>query len=153
MPSLPETEFKGYSAGYSLNYNLFDGLRNVWGYLGSRSSKRSAEYGYDKALSDLTYIVKGEYYFVLKAKRDLEVARDAVARSRELLNLFEEKYELGSASLSEVLKQKVQFGNDKLTQVSKDKVYQIARAALAVTIGMDPSEDFLKIANDFVVCC
>lgn len=136
------TTSKYYNAGYSLSMTLFDGLRNVWGYLGSRASKRVAEYSYESELADLVYTVKGEYYFALKARRDIEVAREAVKRSEELLKLFEEKYELGSASLSEVLKQKVQFGNDQLTRVSKEKIYQVAVAELALTVGIDPNSDF-----------
>lgn len=142
VPPQPAISYMNYRAGFSLDYTLFDGLRNVWGYLGSRDSKHRAEYDYANQVSDLAYIVKGEYYFVLKAKRDFDVAHEAVDRSEELLKLFEEKYELGSASLSDVLKQRVQFGNDQLTLVSKDKVYRIARAELALTIGIDPSTEF-----------
>jgi outer membrane protein TolC len=33
----------GYSLGLNLSYTLFDGLQNVWGYLGSKASQRQAE--------------------------------------------------------------------------------------------------------------
>ena len=32
--------YKTYSAGIRLNYTLFDGFRNIWGYLGSKASKK-----------------------------------------------------------------------------------------------------------------
>ncbi|MCK5126764.1 MAG: TolC family protein [candidate division Zixibacteria bacterium] len=130
-----------YSTGFTLNYTLFDGLQNVWNYFGSKQSKSVADYNLVSSVSNLQYAVKGSYYLVLKAKRDFEVAEQAVGRSEELLKLFEEKYKLGSSSLSEVLKQKVQYGNDKLTLVRAANNYKLAKYQLAITIGLDPQQD------------
>lgn len=138
----PATTSKGYSTGLGVDYTLFDGLSNVWDYMGSRATKHSAEYSYQIVISNLVYSVKGQYYSVLKAKRDYEVAQEAVKRSAELLKLFEEKYTLGSASLSEVLKQKVQSGNDKLTMVTADNDCKVALDGLALIIGLKPGDDF-----------
>jgi len=133
---------KGYSVGVSAGMTLFDGLSNVWNYLGSRASKRGAEYDFAAAQSDLVYLIKIDYYLVLKAKRDLDVAGEAVKRSEELLKLFQEKYDLGSASLSEVLKQKVQYGNDKLTLVLAGRNMEASFDNLALDVGLDPKTDF-----------
>jgi outer membrane protein TolC len=140
--TLPGSTFKSYSAGLSMGYVLFNGLSNIWNYLNSRAAKDIANYDYLWASSDLEYLVKGQYYLALKARRDLEVARDAVERSEELLKLFQEKYDLGSASLSEVLKQKVQYGNDQLTLVRADKIHKVALFQLATFIGLHPDESF-----------
>lgn len=137
---------KNYSAGFSANYNIFDGLQNLWNYKGSKASLEKASHEYLSNKSDMAFNVKTNYYLVLKAIKDLDVALDAIKRSEELLKLFQEKYELGSASLSEVLKQKVQFGNDKLTKVRAEKVLEIRYDNLAVDIGLDPVERF-EIAN------
>jgi len=138
VPSLPATTYKGYSAGYNVGYTLFNGLQNVWNYLGSRASKRYAEYSYTQAESDLLFVIKTQYNLVLKAKRDYEVAKETLKRSEELLKLFEEKYELGSASRSEVLKQKVQYGNDQLTVVTKKRGFETNLGQLALMIGLNP---------------
>lgn len=137
---------KGYGAGVSFRMTLFDGFSNVWNYLGSKASKRQAEYNFSAAMSDLIFLVKTDYYLVLKAKKDLEVAQDATERSKELLKLFEEKYELGSASLSEVLKQRVQYGNDQLTLVSARNQLENVFDNLALDIGLNLEEDY-DIAN------
>ena len=133
---------KGYSAGVSFRWTVFNGFSNVWNYLGSKASKRQSEYSYSSALSDLVFVIKTDYYLVLKAKKDLEVARDATERSKELLKLFEEKYELGSASLSEVLKQKVQSGNDQLSLVRATNILQNTRDNLAKDVGLDPQNEY-----------
>lgn len=138
----PAYTFRTYNSGFRLDYTIFDGLQNIWNYLGSKSSKSVAENNLIIAESNIEYAVKGSYYLVLKSNRELKVAQETVKRSEELLKLFEEKYELGSASLSEVLKQKVQYGNDKLTLVQARNNYQVARYQLAITIGLDPREEY-----------
>ncbi len=137
---------KGYSAGFSSGLTLFDGFSNVWNYLGSKASKRGAEYSYSAALSDLEYVIRTDYYLVLKAKKDLDVATDAVNRSEELLKLFQEKYDLGSASLSEVLKQKVQYGTDQLSLLTAQNQVKTTMDNMALDIGIDAEDDF-DIAN------
>lgn len=131
-----------YSTGIAFRMTLFNGLSNVWNYLGSKASKRNAEYSFEAAKSDLTFVVKNDYYLVLKSKRDLDVAKEAVKRSDELLKLYQEKYDLGSASLSEVLKQKVQYGNDKLTLVQAENAFDDAKNKLALDMGLPPETDF-----------
>jgi len=137
---------KGFGAGISFDYTLFNGFQNVWNYLGSRASKRQTAFDLTSSRSKLIFDVKTSYYIVLKAKRDLEVAQDVVKRSEELLKLFQEKYDLGSASLSEVLKQKVQYGNDKLTLITKENELEIYYDNLALAVGLDPRQVF-EIAN------
>ncbi|MFH1701511.1 MAG: TolC family protein [Candidatus Zixiibacteriota bacterium] len=135
-------KIKGYSAGFNINYTVFDGLNNLWSYLQSKATKSAANYDYALGNSDLELAIKANYYLVLKSKRDFEVAKETVARSEELLKLFEEKYELGSASLSEVLKQRVQLGQDKLTQIRSRRNLEVAFDILAVSIGIDPVSQF-----------
>ncbi len=142
VPEQPAETYKSYSAGYSIGQYGFNIPGKIWDYLYSRASKHGAEYSYAQAISDLDLVVKTYYYLVLKGKNDLDVARDAVERSKELLKVFEEKYDLGSASLSEVLKQKVQYGTDQLTLVSAQNNSRTTRDQLALTIGVHPSEDF-----------
>lgn len=137
---------KSYSAGFNTGMTLFDGLQNVWNYQISKAGKRQAQSNYDQTKSNIIFNVKTDYYLVLKAKKDLEVAKQAIKRSEELLKLFNEKYKLGSASLSEVLKQKVQFGNDKLTLVNAKTVLDTRFTALALGIGVDPYVKF-DVAN------
>ncbi len=133
---------KSYTGGFNFNQTLFNGMQNVWNFLGSKASKRQSEQQYTLTKSNITFAVKTDYYLVLKAKKDLSVAEEAVTRSEEILKLFQEKYDLGSASLSEVLKQKVQYGNDQLTYVTAQQQLEVRKDQLAVDIGIDPKTEF-----------
>ena len=97
--------------------------------------------GYLSAKSSLVYEVKNDYYSLLKAKMLLDVSQDAVKRGEERLRVVQSKYDLGSASMSDVLKAKVQYGSDKLDLVSKTNGYKLAKANLAYIMGIDVNKD------------
>jgi outer membrane protein len=110
----------------------------------------SAKYTYKSAISDLILQVKAEYYSVLKSKMLENVARDAVKRGEERLRVAQSRYDLGSASMSDVLKAKVQFGNDKLDLVSKANATRLAMAQLSFTMGVDVNRDY-QVADSLPV--
>ncbi len=62
--------------------------------------------------------------------------------------MIQSRYDLGSASLSDVLKQKVQFGNDQLSLLTATNTVVTAEASLAYTIGLDPNENH-KFAKEY----
>ncbi len=129
----------------SLNFRstyLGLGLYNYANIKKRRSDRASSYYNLSKSQKDLILGVKGNYYDLLKAKILLEVAEDAVKRGEERLRVVQTRYELGSASMSDVLKAKVQFGNDKLDRVSRASAYGLAEAQLAFTMGIDVNSEF-----------
>ena len=71
-----------------------------------------------------------------------ETNEEALKRSREQLKLIESKYDLGSASLSDVLKQRVQVGNDRIELLRAQNAITSSKANLAYTIGLDPIREY-----------
>jgi len=90
---------------------------------------------------DLIYSVKVSYYGYLASGENLDVQEEAVKRADEQLKLIQSRFDLGSASLSDVLKQKVQFGNDRLALLRAQNGVTNSKADLAYTIGIDPRQD------------
>jgi len=135
------------SYGYrgSLNFsNTFGGL-GLYHYADiklKRSRRASSFYNLVKSQNDLILEVKKGYYDLIKAKMLLDVSRDAVRRGEERLRVVQSRYDLGSASMSDVLKAKVQYGNDKLDLVSKDNAFKLAQANLAFIMGIDVNREF-----------
>jgi len=129
----------------SLNFsNTFAGL-GLYNYASikkSRSDKASSFYNYVKSQKDLVFDVKRGYYDLIKARMLLDVAKEAVRRGEERLRAVQSRYDLGSASMSDVLKAKVQYGNDRLDLVSKTNDYKLAQANLAYTMGIDVNREF-----------
>ena len=111
---------------------------NFFSYFSSRASAAAAHLDVIDSEQDLIYAVKLAYYQYLAAFENVDVQTEAFARSQEQLKLIESRYELGSASKSDVLKQKVQVGNDKLSLLQANNSVVNTKANLSYTIGLDP---------------
>jgi outer membrane protein TolC len=139
-----------YSYSGNLNFSrTYPGL-GLYNYANLRKKyhdRGSSFHNYVRARSDLILAVKEGYYNLLKAKMLLDVAEDAVKRGEERLRVVQSRYDLGAASMSDVLKAKVQYGNDKLDRLSKTNAYKLATANLAYSMGIDVNRDF-KVAEE-----
>ena len=137
-----------YSGALSFSQN-YGGL-GLYTYANLRKKyhdRGSSFNSYVSANSTLILNVKEYYYNLLKARMLLDVATDAVRRGEERLRVVQSRYDLGAASMSDVLKAKVQFGNDKLDFVSKTNVYKLALANLAYTMGVDVTRE-IEVAEE-----
>ncbi len=139
---------------YSGNLNfsqVYPGL-GLYNYASLRKKyhdRSSSFHNYVRARSDLILAVKEGYYNLLKAKMLLDVAEDAVKRGEERLRVVQSRYDLGAASMSDVLKAKVQYGNDKLDRLSKTNAYKLSVANLAYSMGIDVNRD-LEVAEEML---
>ncbi|MCK4631921.1 MAG: TolC family protein [candidate division Zixibacteria bacterium] len=120
--------------------DLFN-LANFFNYAGARADRAKAHLDVIRSEQDLIYSVKLAYYAYLASAENVTVQEGAVKRSQEQLKLIQSKYDLGSASLSDVLKQKVQSGNDRLSLLTAQNGVVSSRATLAYTVGLDPLGD------------
>jgi len=91
---------------------------------------------------DLILSVKTSYYLYLAAFENVSVQEEAVKRAEEQLKLIESRFELGSASRSEVLKQKVQAGSDRVALLRAKNLLSTTQATLAYIIGVDPNQEW-----------
>ncbi len=90
---------------------------------------------------DLILAVKLAYFNYLAAVQNVTVNDQALKRAEEQLKLIQSRFDLGSASLSDVLKQKVEYGNVKLTLLKAQNLVTTTQAKLAYTIGIDPRQE------------
>ncbi len=144
---LPDQDRTNKSLDFTARMSILD-FSNVFDYMGARSSRAKARLDVIASEQDLILAVKTAYYAYLANVENVAVQDQAVERSEEQLKLINSKYELGSASKSDVLKQKVQSGNDKLAQLSARNGVTTSRAALAYTIGIDPRRN-VEFSTDY----
>jgi outer membrane protein len=128
---------KSYSAsvnagqGYSLGgYNLYQ-LKEL------NASKHSAYNFYQLTRQQLVLSVKQAYFNVLQAKMLLGIQQEALKRSEEQLKIAQTRYDLGSASFSDVLKAKVLYGDVKLALITADNNVPLAKASLNSIMGQN----------------
>jgi outer membrane protein len=119
-------------------------LANI-GY--NRAQRRSNYYGYLASQNDLVLSIKEAYFNAIKAKMLVDVSLDAVKDGEEQLKVAQSRYELGSASLSDVLKAKVLRSNAKLDLITAENNQKLAIANLSFVMGIDVNEEF-DVADD-----
>jgi len=132
---------KSYNLGASANLTIFNGGQNIFNYLGAKTDKSYYEYTAEQTEQSLVLSVKTTYFAYLAALKLKQAGEEAVKRSEEQLKLATSKYEIGSASKSDVLKAQVQYGKDKLFLLDTDNGIRTSRADLAYLIGADVNSD------------
>ena len=147
--ALPDQDRSNKNLNISADISLFD-LSNFFDYAGSKANLSKVKLDVIGSEQDLIYSVKVSYYYYLAAVKNVEVQDQAVERSTEQLKLIQSKYDLGSASKSDVLKQKVQMGNDRLSLLSAQNDVNNGKASLAYTVGIDPNSD-VEFSMDYSV--
>jgi outer membrane protein TolC len=125
-------------------------VTNIFGYASAKASHASAKLDVIASEQDLILAVKTSYYAYLAAVENHKVQEEAVKRAEEQLKLVQSRFELGSASKSDVLKQKVRYGNDQLAFLRAKNSLTTGRAQLAYTIGLDPRTDW-KFSTEYTV--
>lgn len=103
--------------------------------------RNSNLYGFVGAQNDLALNIKQAYYNVIQTKMLVDVSQDAVKRAEEQLKIAQSRYDLGSASLSDVLKAKVQRSNAQLDLISAQNNYSNGKSNLKYVMGVDMMED------------
>lgn len=121
--------------------NLLD-FTAFYDYAASKADHAAARLDVIASEQDLIFGVKTAYFAYLAADQNVSVLEEAAKRSEEQLKLIQSKFDLGSASKSDVLKQKVQYGNDKLELLRARNGVTTTAANLAYTIGVDPRENW-----------
>jgi outer membrane protein len=128
-----------YTAGVSARQSLSFGGYEFYDLSDKKAQKKSALGSLKLSQQEIILLVKQSYFDVLKAKMLLEIQKDALKRAEKQLNIAQTRYELGSASLSDVLKAKVQHGNAELVLISAKNNVELAKAQLNNQMGQDVS--------------
>jgi len=128
---------KSYSASVSASQGWSLGGYNFYQIKEKNASKHSAYSSYQLTRQELVLAVKQAYFNVLQAKMFLGIQQEALKRSEEQLKIAQTRYDLGSASFSDVLKAKVLYGDVKLALITADNNVPLAKAALNSIMGQN----------------
>lgn len=142
----PSTSSSSWSTSFSMNHTLFDGGANVYRVAQAYHNKKASSESLRSRENQLIYGVKQLYYDLLKANRLVEVQQAAVRRAEEFLKTIESRHELGSASLSEVLKAKVELGTAQLGLLQRENDVRTGKASLNAVLNR-PIDTELEIAD------
>jgi outer membrane protein TolC len=131
---------KTTSGSVSLSQTLLDGSAFAR-IAGSSRSRTAAELSLESTERDIVFQTKEAYYGLLRLVQLRDVQSEAVELAREQARKTQSLFDLGSASRSDLLKAKVQVGEAELTLISAEKSAELARAGLALVLGVDVTTD------------
>lgn len=141
------TTSANYSVGVDVRQEVFDGGASYSNYRSAAADEAASREGYRGARQNLIFNVRSSYFSALKAEKLLEVQVDAIKRAEEQLKIAQARYDLGSASLSDVLKAKVSYTSDQLALLSAQNSVQSALAGLNSILGEDVN-DSLELSEE-----
>ena len=124
------------SSSISLSQNIYDG--GVWWNTirQAKNSFRIAEQFDRQVITNIIRNVHSAYFNYLKASQLLDVARSNLMSSQQQLALAEQKYELGSAKKTDLLKAEVRFGQSRVDVINNDAILQNAYRTLKNSMGL-----------------
>lgn len=130
-----------WSTSFSLSQTFFNGGANWYRVAQAYHNRTFSQESMRRREDEVIYGVNQRYFGLLKAKKLVEVQEASVKRSQEFLKTIESKYELGSASLSEVLKARVQLGSDQLELLNRKNNVEVAKADMNKLLSRDVDAD------------
>ncbi len=118
------------------------------GYKARRSQVRQAEHHVATKQADIALQVVTAYYAVLQAQAYGIIAASAVEQIEAHLTRVRSFYEQGVVGKNELLKVKVELANAQKYVIEAESSLAVARANLAVQMGLDASEALTSAPDD-----
>lgn len=135
------------SSNISINQNIYDG--GIW-WNNIRLAKNNYKISDQFNRQIKTNIIRNvhfAYFNYLKAMQLLGVARSNLMSSQQQLALVEQKFDLGSAKKTDLLKAKVRFGQARVDLISNDASLKSAYRNLKNAMGLINTNDEFSISD------
>jgi outer membrane protein TolC len=129
-----------YSAGLNLKQLIFDGGK-WWNNLAASDLGLAASQAQvDEQRLQITFLVEQRFYELVRAQRQLQVLADAARRSRDQAEFTQRLFEGGRATQADVYAARTNRDNDEINRLGQERAVELARADLAIAVGLDPGE-------------
>lgn len=124
-----------WGVGLTVSFNLFEGFQTQTAYLNARNDVKAADENLALTKSDVGQSVKSAFLDIDLYSKSISVTQQTVQSAQEDLNLTQEKYRLGAASILDLLNAQVSYQTAKSDNVQALYNYNLAVAALEKAIG------------------
>jgi len=121
--------------GFSIGYNIFDRFSTYRSLKSAQVRHSNARESFLQARSQVALEVKQAFLDLAQARRKLDVTNQQSESAEEDLNIVQEKYNLGAATILELLNAQVSYKQAKSDQVQSLFDYNLAAARLKKSIG------------------
>ncbi|MFN2354494.1 MAG: TolC family protein [Desulfopila sp.] len=131
--------FENFESGFKGQINLFNGGSDYLSILMARQDKEISELDRNRIANDLTSQVIHAFYDALAAEDFIEIAEESITTVEEQLRIMTVRYKGGAVNKSDLLSLEVRLAQAREQLVAGRNRFQLACAALANLMGLEPS--------------
>jgi len=132
------SDWKNYDSwdiGIRVSLNLFEGFLTTSNVRSAKANLNLARENFKQSKRDLELEIRQAYLFVNEAEQKILLTEEALKSAEEDLKLTQEKYNLGAASILELLDANVSYKTAKSNQVQALYDYNLAVAKFEKATG------------------
>jgi len=130
------TPLNNFSTRFGGTWNLFDSFASWRGVTRAERGKEAATHQLERADQEIVFAVVNSYYGVLLAKKELEVAEQAIKTAQAILDRSKSRFESGVAVESDLLNAQVRLAARKQELIRAQNNLSLARAELGKAMGI-----------------
>lgn len=131
-----------YEMGLSSQWVLFDGLSNLKTLEKNQKNMQSFQNQIERLKQDIAYQVSTLYYAVLTQYNQMLVLEENMKWNQKNYELVKEKYNLGSASSSDLYSQELKVGTAEFNYIQAKNQYAAQKDELIDILGLDVLENY-----------
>ncbi len=125
-----------FATRFSGTWNLFDSLGTWHGINRAERMREAAGSELDRTDQEIVFRVVDSYYRVLLAKKELDVAGQAIATAQAILERSRNRFETGVVVQSDYLSAQVRLATRKEELIRAQNDLALARAQLSIAAGL-----------------
>jgi outer membrane protein TolC len=122
------SNYDSWGIGISVSLNIFEGFSTTSKVRSAKAMLNLAKENLKQSKRDLELAIKQAYLSVNEAEQKIRLTDEALKSAEEDLNITQEKYNLGAASMLELLDANVSYKTAKSNQVQALYDYNLALA-------------------------
>jgi len=134
--------FGDFSTRFGGTWNLFDSLASWRSVNRAEREKDATDRQLERTGQEIVFRVTDSYYAVLLAKKQLEVAGQAMQTAQAILERSKNRVESGIVVESDSLSAQVRMGTRKQELIRAENNLSMARAQLSAAMGLSTQSDF-----------
>jgi outer membrane protein len=141
------TPFNNFSTRFGATWNLFDSFASWRGVARAEREKEAAAHQLDRADQEVVFEVVNSFYGLLLAKKELEVAQQAMKTAQAVFDRSKTRVESGVAVESDFLNAQVRFAARKQELIRAQNNLSLATAELGRAMGISTDSAFEPVES------
>ena len=141
-----------YSMSAIANYTIFDGFNRESNYSNSKLNVDVTKTSLEQTRLQTGITIRRQFLTVLRNKQVVEIRKENLILGDAQLEQLKASVQIGTAQKGVVFTQEAEIGNRELDLVTAENNYNISKAQLLSTMGLDPNlqAEFIdsKIKNE-----